>query len=277
MPREEVPVDTSKYELLPTQKPHVSFSEMREWKECSYRHKLHHVLKIDLDKPGPLMDFGTACHASCEDYLKTRVMKPEIAVRMLTDLFETNKAHDGYEPKALTKHIEEINAILGELPPWLEETFPGWEYVDAEHLLYEPIEGTPHAFKGYIDAIIKVKNKGKKGETIWLIDWKSSSWGWNAYKRSDVMIKAQLVLYKNFWAKKMNVDPKQVKTGFVLLKRTVKPNQHCELITTSVGDVSTERALKVVTNMVATVKRGIAIKDRSSCKYCPYRDTEHCT
>src|SRR5271166_409512 len=82
--------EAAKYELLPTGKPHVSFSEMRDWEDCSYRHRLKHVQKLALDKPGVHMDFGTAVHAACENYLKTRVMDKKIFLRKLHSLW---KAH----------------------------------------------------------------------------------------------------------------------------------------------------------------------------------------
>lgn len=280
----EQEAEQAKYTNLPTGKPHVSFSEMRTWKECSYRHKLQHVMKIDLSKPGPLMDFGTAVHASCEDYLKTRVMKPEIAVEMIRKVWEKNKDlkvidKDGKERVIfdnVEQYVKEANDILADVPKWLEETFPNWEFVDAEHYLYEKIGDTPHAFKGFIDGVIKCKGARNKVIT-WLIDWKTTSWGWTMDKKSDDMVRAQLVLYKNFWSKKFGTDPRDIRCGFVLLKRTAKPGQHCELVTASIGDVTTGRSLKVLTNMLSCVKKGIAIKNRNSCQYCDYHGTEWCT
>lgn len=249
---------------------------MRDWVDCSWRHKLKHIKKIDLGRPGPFLDFGTAVHASCEDYLRTRVMKPAIATTMITNVWEKNAELPGFEPKTLPGYLKEIDSILADVPAWLEETFPGWQFIDAEHYLYEPIDGRPHAFKGFIDGVITCK--GPRDKTLtWLIDWKTTSWGWSFDKKSDPMVRAQLVLYKNFWSRKTGTDPKDVRCGFVLLKRSAKKGAHCELVTTSVGDVTTKKSLDVVNNMLATVKRGIAIKNRNSCMYCDYRETEHCT
>jgi hypothetical protein len=266
----------SKFELLPTGKPHVSFSEMNDWSACSYRHKLKYVMKIELGKPGPLMDFGTAVHASCEDYLRTRVMKPEIACNMIRKVWAKNKDLQGFEPNTVEGFCKEATSILADVPAWLEATFPGWEFVDAEHYLYEQIGDKPHAFKGFIDGIIKCKGPRNK-VLIWLIDWKTTGWGWSADKKGDPKVCAQLVLYKNFWASKTGTDPKDVRCAFALLKRTAKPGKHCELITTSVGEVTTERSLKVINNMLHSVKKGIALKNRSSCMFCDYYNTPHCT
>lgn len=266
----------SVFENLPTGKPHVSFSELKEWQDCSYRHKLRNIDKIDLFVASPILDFGTAVHASCEDFLKTRSMKPEIAINSLIEAFEKNKEISEYKQTLLETFKVEATAILTDVPQFLEENFPDWETVDAEHALYESIEKHPiHAFKGFIDGIIKIK--GKKGEDqYWLLDWKTTAWGWTSEKKSDHKMQQQLIFYKNFWSKKTNIDAKHVRCGFVLLKRSAKPGSHCELVKVSIGDVTSERALKVLGNMISSVKRGVALKNRESCTYCQYKNTQYC-
>lgn len=272
-------IDTSRFELLPTGKPHVSFSEMGDWKACSWRHKLKFVDRIDADRPSVHMDFGTAVHAACESFLRTKEMDRRVFLDALRDLWKEHADKlmpEEYTVESFRSFGAEGLAILPEVPKWLDETFPGWEYVDAEHFLYEPILKHPHAFKGYIDAIIKAPNP--KGKVLtWLLDFKTCGWGWDAKKKSNPDVCAQLVLYKNFWCTKTGTDPKDVRCAFVLLKRSAKPGRHCELVATSVGEVTTERTLKVINNMVSSVKKGVAIKNRNSCTFCAYRNTPHCT
>jgi hypothetical protein len=91
------------------------------------------------------------------------------------------------------------------------------------------------------------------------------------------MVKAQLALYKNYWCQKNpQVQMKDVRCGFVLLKKSAKPGDHCELFSVSLGEVPIQRSLKVVSNMLSAVKKGIAIKNRDSCTWCEYKNTEHC-
>jgi hypothetical protein len=233
-------------------------------------------MKIDLGKPGPLMDFGTAVHASCEDFLRTRVMKPEIAEEMIKKVWEKNKLIQGFEPDSVPRYVKEAQEILADVPAWMDETFPGWEFIDAEHYLYEAIDNKPHAFKGFIDGIIRCP--GPRNKTlIWLIDWKTTGWGWAAQKKSDPKVTAQLVLYKNFWSNKTGTDPKDVRCAFVLLKRSAKKDKHCELVATSVGEVTTKKSLVVINSMIASVKKGIAMKNRANCTWCDYYNTPHCT
>ena len=91
------------------------------------------------------------------------------------------------------------------------------------------------------------------------------------------MVKAQLALYKNYWCQKNpQVSPKDVRCGFVLLKKAAKKGEHCELFAVSLGDVPIQRSLKVVSSMITSVKRGISVKNRDSCTYCEFKNTEHC-
>lgn len=292
------------FDLLPTGKVHISFSELSDWVDCTWRHKLRHVDHVDLSTFGVALDNGTGLHASCEDFLETREMKVEIATEYIQTAFEKRREEDGfhdylrfnpdnyekllekYEGKCterddiiydihLTQYVEGAKATLADVPAFMDETFEDWEYIDAEHKLYEPIENHPHAFKGFIDGIIKCK--GARGKLVyWLIDWKTTAWGWTRDKKADPKTKAQLVLYKNFWSKKMGIDPKDIRCGFVLLKRDAKPGQHCELVPVSVGNVTARRSLQVIDNMFASLNRGMFLKNKLNCKWCDYKGTEHC-
>lgn len=267
---------SSQFVDLPTGKPHVSFSEVKLWKECSWRHHLVHVKKIDVFKPSPILDFGTSAHSACEDYLKTREMKPEIALGALEKAWEKNKEFPEYSPAALEKAKVDMLSVLKEVPAFMAVSFPDWEFIAAEEQLYEMIDGHQQAFKGFIDGV--VKSKGKRGEDlVWLIDWKTSASGWRKNKRQDPMTAAQLVLYKSFWSQKHNIDLKSIRCAFVLLKKSAKLNHHCELVPVSVGDVVIKRNLKIVSSMLTSVKRGVALKNRDSCTYCEYKGTEHCS
>ena len=266
----------NEFEILPTGKKHVSFSEVKLWKECSYRHFLTHVKKIDFSKPSPILSFGTAVHLACENYLLTKSMDIDICHKSLEDAWKQNESIEDFNQKSLTTAKDDSSKILLEIPNFLNREFPDWEIIDAEHEIYESVQNQTHAFKGFIDGVIKCK--GKRGEDLyWIIDWKTSQNGWRKDKRSDEMIKSQLALYKNFWSKKNPQIPlKNIRCAFVILKKNAKLGQHCELFSVSLGEVPINRSLKVVNNMITSVKRGISIKNRDSCKYCEYYQTNYC-
>jgi hypothetical protein len=263
---------------LPTGKPHISFSELKSWKECSFRHKLEYVLKLGVDSPSVHMDFGTAMHSACEHFLKTGKMDSKVFKIKLHELWSLRAADHPkeYTAKSFRQFAKEGLAILPEIPAWFDQQFPGWKFVDAEHYLYEQIDSQPHAFKGFIDCIIEVPDPKTKKLVIWIIDFKTCSWGWQAAKKNDESVKMQIILYKSFWSTKAKFNHKNIKCGFVLLKRSAKPGQHVELVAVSAGDVAMKKSLTVVNNMLSSVNKGIAIKNRYSCQFCVYHATPHC-
>lgn len=167
--------------------------------------------------------------------------------------------------------------MWNEVPGFLDETFSEWETVEAEEMLYESIENRDLNFKGYIDAIIKCKDSRGK-EKYWILDWKTAgAWGWRRDKKQDILMTAQLILYKHYWSRKHGIPLTDIRCGFILLKRGGKLGKICELVPVSVGPKSLERANKIVGNMISAVRRGLFLKNRNSCKYCDFLDTPHCT
>ena len=118
----------------------------------------------------------------------------------------------------------------------------------------------------------------QKGFEYWIIDWKTAqSYGWRREKKQDFSMLAQLVMYKHFWSKKHSIELKDIRCGFILLKRGGKPGRVCELVTVSVGPKSLEKGLKIMNSMVSSVRKGLFFKNRNSCTYCQFKDTEYCT
>ena len=60
-------------------KEHVSYSEIRQWKECPWRHKLLYIDKLSTFEESPHLHYGTIIHDACEHFLKTKELKIEEA------------------------------------------------------------------------------------------------------------------------------------------------------------------------------------------------------
>ncbi len=170
---------------------------------------------------------------------------------------------------------ESAENIVAAFPEWMDETFPGWEYVSAEEMLYEDIADSEMKFKGYIDCIIKTQ-KGNK-DVYWIIDWKSTGQaGWWYKKRRDFLTLSQIGFYKSYWAEKNNIPLSQVRTAYAFLKRGA-PKKNClELFKVSAGPKFVEKTDKLLKSMIFTVNRGFFPKNTSNCKFCPFKETEHC-
>ena len=273
-------------------KEHVSYSEVKQWKECGWRHKLLYVDKIQTFEESPHLHYGTIIHDACEHYLKTKTLKIEESKKRIIQVWDehgfdsndfitlqSNRAKlQGWKYKHdnLNNWLIWAENSVRALPVFLENTFPGWEYVSAEEALYENIDRFDMKFKGYIDCIIKVpfKNTYK----YWIIDWKTSNGrGWSIEKQRDFLLQTQLILYKHFWGRKNNIDMKSIKCGFVLLKKVKNISKVCQLINLSSGPKSIEKSRKTVANMITTVNRKLYLKNRNSCKFCVFYNTEHCS
>jgi hypothetical protein len=272
-------------------KEHVSYSEIKVWKECGWRHKLVYVDKIQTFEESPHLHYGTIIHDACEHYLKTKELKIDEMKQSLIEawqkhgfdsedyiILQTNRAKlQGWEYKH--SNIEEwlkfAEVSISAVPLFLNETFPNWELVSAEEQLYENIEDMQTKFKGYIDCIIKVPYKDKY--KYWILDWKTaSSKGWMLEKQRDFLMQAQLFLYKSFWGNKNNIKLTDINCAFILLKKVNKIEKACQLIKISSGPVTLDKSIKLVKNMINSVNKNLFLKNRESCKFCEFKNTMYC-
>jgi hypothetical protein len=275
-------MENQEEKLLPTGKKHISFSEIKCWKECSWRHKLVHIDKIDMFEPSPYLDFGTAVHEGCETLLETRQVDKKKLLKDITTAWDKHgfgkkewyeKMPGWYKHAPVEEWCEWAENMWDDVPKFLDETFPGWEPIKAEETLYEDIDNSFVKFKGFIDAVI-VAPDSRGNDKVWIIDWKTSqSYGWRRDKKQDILMTAQLMLYKYFWSRKHSVPLKDIRCGFILLKRGGKPGNMCELVPVSVGPTSIERSTKIMKNMIKAVSSGFHLKNRNSCKFCQFKDT----
>ncbi len=255
--------------------PHISYSELKDWKFCPFYHKLTRVDKIDGFQGNEYTAFGTAVHAVCEKKLLKEDVDDE---QYFLDTFSEciSDLPDGVDvdSQLVDQMVGQGKRIIPEIEDALNDYFEIFEVLAVEMPLMEPIEGEDtHNFKGYIDAIV-VTPDGK----VHIFDWKTCSWGWDSRKKSDKIVTYQLTLYKHFFCQKMNIDPKNVETHFALLKRTAKKNQ-VEFFRVTSGARKTENALKLLDTAFYNIKNQRYIKNRLSCTGgygCKFYKTEHC-
>ncbi len=251
---------------------HISYSELKDWKQCPYYHKLTRIDGLAGFKGNEYTAFGTAVHSVCE----RKMLKEEFdANEYFLKEFSKNLSELDEDVQTSEKLIEQMCVQGATLLPHIEsvvqEKFGNFEVVSTEEQIMVPIDDTDFKFKGYIDLVVKTGD-GK----YHIIDWKTCSWGWDMRKRSDPMVTYQLTLYKKFFAIKHGIDPSKIDTHFILLKRTAKKN-HVEFVDVSSGTIKTNNATKLLMSAISNIKSKKAIKNRLSCKRCQFYKTEHCT
>lgn len=321
--------------MLPTGKWHISYSEIADWMECGWRHKLKHIDKLGTFTGSIHTEFGSTIHDTLEDLVLGKITITEEVVVSAQTRFREQCERLNREAAAMTppgepikeKDVEDFASqmpdMLGQVPKFLEDTFPGWVGFAGEMNLFEKIDGqTNKHLKGFIDAVIQVPRKVRKatvskapskrsvmrlsdlkggeieplaegeedesekevkvsplGEKYdyWIVDWKTSSWGWDAGRKRDYQKQLQLVLYKHFFCKMFNLNLDRVKCGFVLLKRTPrKGGPRCELVKVSVGPVAQAKAINTMHTMLNSICSGRVMKNRQSCRFCEFKNTINC-
>ena len=69
---------------------------------------------------------------------------------------------------------------------------------------------------------------------------------------------------------------KKIQCAFVLLKKVKTVGKSCQLIKVSSGPKTLEKSNKLVRSMIKTVEKGMFLKNRNSCMFCEFKNTEHC-
>jgi len=282
--------DSDSLMQFPTGKSHISFSEVRIWKECGWKHKLTYIDKVAPFQTSVHLEYGTIIHNALEHYLTTKEIDIDKVKRNIEKAWNSNlfDSKDYVEKQGLLaesqgwkyKHnylndwLSWAEQTMIDVPVFLNDNYPNWECVSAEEALYEEI-CTGMSFKGFIDGIIKYKKRNKEKYVI--LDWKTASpRGWRRDKKQDIKTTAQLVLYKHYWGSKNKIQSRDISCHFILLKRGAKPGKVCQIVEVSAGPKSMEKANKMVSNMLSGVNRRFFLKNRNNCKFCPFEGTDYC-
>jgi hypothetical protein len=275
-------------------KKHISYSEWKDWAVCPYYHKLVHIDKLKGFEGNIYTAFGKALHETIEvDITKDKVGNIDEMVSNFQKILkkeikslpeeEKKKILSDFDIRSwLDQGTEIVKEVYSALTDRFGEYGVGWEVLAAEERLYEDVNyfDTKKKFKGFIDLIVY----NKLDEKIYLIDWKTTSWGWNSKKKSDSTLAYQLAFYKYFYSQKYDVDMKDVETFFVLLKRTAKVGKKVEFVRVTTGPRRIENALNALKKAIYNIDRGNYIKNKLNCKNCEKRfgtctfyNTEHCS
>jgi len=245
------------------------------WNECPHKHKLVYIDKLPYFSGNEFTAFGTAIHEACEKKVPDETVDAYEVFQesFLRELSVLKGEGHVLDPKLVQDMRQQARPICQNILEELQSYFPEYEVFSIEEELMEEIsdfESYGKKFKGFIDLVLKTHD-----QKYHIIDWKSCSWGWNLQKKTDKIINYQLTMYKHFFAKKHNIDPRNIETYFALLKRTAKKD-NVEIFRVTSGEKKTNNCLSSLEKSVINIEKGISIKNRLSCKYCKFYKTENC-
>jgi hypothetical protein len=138
--------------------------------------------------------------------------------------------------------------------------------------------------KGYIDFVLYDKDLDK----VYIYDIKTSRSGWNDKAKKDDIKLAQILLYKEYFAKQYNIDVDKIEVEFFILKRKIWDSDEFVIpyiteFKPASGKIKRKQAAEKF-NMFLTEcfdnegktidKVYSKIVSKDSCTYCPFNNNK---
>lgn len=275
----------------------VSYSQYSMYSQCQHRWYLEYIKKQKVFKPGISLVFGTSLHEVVQEYLRvmynetataadklnlTTMLKERMYENYKKDL-EQNGEHF-IKPEEFKEHIEDGIQILEWLRKHRRQYFSvkDHELVGIEVPIQRPIvDDIPNVIMiGSIDFIIK----DKRDNTYTVYDLKTSTSGWKDKDKKDHTKVDQVLFYKRFYSKLLNISEDQIEVKFFIVRRKIYedaafPIKRVQEYVPTQGKRKVEEAYIRLSDFVRNVFTTDAKyidkeypKNNKSCKYCPFAD-----
>ena len=281
----------------------ISYSQFSIFKECPHKWEL--LYKDGLQQYTSTIHtvFGTAMHEALQHYITIMYEQSTAAA----DRFDINTFFEDKFREVYLKEYKANNNIHFSSSTEMREFFDdgiaildffkkkrgqyfskrGWHLVKCElPVLLNPDNKFNNViYKGYLDLVLYNENT----ETFKIIDFKTSTRGWNDKTKKDEGKQFQLILYKNFFSKQFDIPEDNVEVEFIILKRKIweesdYPQSRIQEFAPPSGKIKMKKALTALNefieysfNLDGTYKDNTyPITPNDNCKYCPFNNTSHC-
>lgn len=221
-------------------KHHISHSQLKKYRTCPKKWQLHYRDELRPPEESIYFIFGTAIHEVLQEYLQRmyggtakEANKMDLKGRfkeLLKQEFDDRKeAFEEKHPdkefpvtkKEMVQFYRDGERIIGYFRSNRSEYFPKrtMELVGIEEKVEKGLR-PGIAFVGYLDIVLRDRVDGKYK----IIDLKTSTDGWDKWKKREKKRTDQLVAYKSFYADKLGIDPSQVEIEYLIMKRKLNSN-----------------------------------------------------
>ena len=213
----------------------ISYSQFAMWDKCPYTWKANYVDKAETFKGNIYTLFGSAIHETIQAYLVCyyeRTIKEadslpldEILMYRMKENYKQSKEQHGDDFEVSQKEMIEFTndgfAIIDEFLKRKTSYFSkkNTELVGIEMKLNYDLSETI-TFNGYMDVVLHEKKTGR----MRIIDIKTATMGWNKYMKADKNKTNQLLLYKHFMAKQLDISIDKIDVEYLILKRRLYEN-----------------------------------------------------
>ena len=277
----------------------VSYSQFNIYANCPKKWKLDYLDNLRVYSQSIHTVFGTAMHVTIQNYITvlfTESVKAADSIDLGEYLKQTlfNEYKQSLEqngnvhystPAELAEFYEDGVAILKYFKSHRAQYFntKHHELVGVEVALQAPLIYNV-AFVGFIDIVVK----DTRDNTYAIYDIKTSTSGWNKYQKADQTKTAQLILYKEFYAKLFNVDADSIHVEYIIVRRKINPAlefapKRIQSFVPASGKPTRNKIGKMFMDFIQTcfTETGdynstspYPAMDSSGCKYCIYKSQE---
>jgi len=222
----------SKIKQKPSKFTHISYSSISTYNKCPKLWDLQYRKKVIPFTQNIYTTFGTAFHETLQTYLEVLYHNTakEANEMDINKLLYDNMIKAYRSGKAINGHVhystaDELNQFWLDGKHILEFikkkraayfSTKTMMLAGVETLLYQELKPGV-VFKGLVDLVFYHPNTDE-----WTImDIKTSTSGWRDNQKKNPNLTAQVVLYKEFFAKQFNIDKDKINVEFFIVKRRV--------------------------------------------------------
>ena len=275
----------------------ISYSQFSIYNECPHKWKLLYKDGLNNYQPTIHTTFGTAIHNTIQHYLT--VMYEQSGAEAdrinLEELFEEefrqtyskeyikNKKTHFSNPEEMREFFDDGVEILNYLKKKKNIYFSkrGWYLIKCELPIIADFNYKIKnlLYNGYIDIVLYHEPTDKH----LIIDFKTSTRGWNEKAKKDENKQFQILLYKNFYSKQFGINEDNIEVEFVILKRKIfeeslYPQSRIQEYAPPSGKIKMKKAttaldkfLEACFNPDGTYKDvDHPITPNKNCQYCPF-------
>lgn len=221
-------------------KHRISHSQLKKYRTCPKKWSLHYRDKLRPPEESIYFIFGTAMHEVLQEYLQKMYggtakeanemdLKGKFNKLLKSEFDDRKEAFEEEYPdrefpvtkKEMVQFYRDGEQIIGYFKRNRSEYFPKqtMELVGIEEKVEKGLR-PGIAFVGYLDIVLLDKVSG----TYKIIDLKTSTDGWDKWKKQEKKRTDQLVAYKSFYADKLGIDPSEIEIEYLIMKRELNSN-----------------------------------------------------
>jgi len=275
----------------------VSYSQYSMWATCPHRWALKYIENKEPYQASIHTVFGTAFHETLQSYITTMYeISGAAADKMDLETLFQERFREVYakEYKAAGSHFttaEEMGEFFNDgiaILRWLKTrrnkifTICKMKLLGIELPLLLCLS-TNLYYKAFIDFALYDKDLNK----VYIYDIKTSTRGWSDNEKRDDQKTAQVLLYKEYFARQYGWDVEQIEVEFFIVKRKIYeqaeyPIPRLQSFRPASGKNKRKQAIDNFDTFIKDcfdevgkpqIKSYLKNVGEKSCKWCPYKDS----